>query len=245
MTNGINGILYRELIVLKSRMYKYILSSSVSPLLFLLAFGYGVGRNSSMENMPYIVFLLPGLITMSSMNQAYSISTEINIARFYFKTFEEYLLSPIHQWEIVAGEAIYGIIKGFISAFIIIIIGIFLNIRLSLDITFFSGMFLHLSVFSLLGIIIALIVKNHGDQFAFNTFVITPMIFLSGTFFPVDKMPHFIKYIAYLSPLTYSNELIRNSLLGKNTNSTDFLILFVFSIILFFTALKIVKRTEA
>lgn len=245
MIKGIKGILYRELIVLKGRIFKFILSSSVSPLLFLLAFGYGVGGNSDLEGIPYVVFLLPGLITMSSMNQAYSISTEINIARFYFKTFEEYLLAPINQWEIVAGEAIYGIIKGLLSALIIIVISLFLNIKLSLNVMFWSVMFLHLLAFSLLGIIIALIVKNHGDQFAFNTFIITPMIFLSGTFFPIDKMPLIVKYFAYIFPLTYSNELIRGSLLNRGINIYHLIILLIFCAVLFFTALRIVKKTEA
>lgn len=245
MTNGVNGVLYRELLVLKGRVFKFILSSSVSPILFLLAFGYGVGKSSVVDGLPYIVFLFPGLVTMSSMNQAYSISTEINIARFYFKTFEEYLLAPIYRWEIVAGEAIYGVIKGLLSSLIIILIGFFLNIKLNLNAIFWVSILLHLLAFSLLGIIVALVVKNHGDQFAFNTFVITPMIFLSGTFFPADKMPAFVKYASYLFPLTYSNELIRSSLLSREINVVYLFVLLFFCLTLFFVALKIVKRTEA
>ncbi|MDK2792817.1 MAG: type transport system permease protein, partial [Deferribacteres bacterium] len=60
--HGISGIFLREILVLKSRIWKVILSSSVSPLLFLLAFGFGIGKNSDIGGINYVHFLIPGLI---------------------------------------------------------------------------------------------------------------------------------------------------------------------------------------
>lgn len=244
MINGFYGVYLRELLVLKSRLWKIILSSAISPLLFLLAFGYGVGRNSEINGFSYLSFLLPGLITMSSMNQAYGISTEINISRFYFKVFDEFLLAPIPKWQIILGEVFYGITKGLMPGFIVIFYSFIIGVKLSINFYFFISLIMHLITFSLLGFIIALVVKNHGDQFSFNTFVITPMIFLSGTFYPVDKMPSIIKYIAHIFPLTYSTHLIRSSLLLKTISITDFCILLIMIIILSFIANKIVNKIE-
>lgn len=231
--HGISGIFLREILVLKSRIWKVILSSSVSPLLFLLAFGFGIGKNSDIGGINYVHFLIPGLITMSSMNQAYGISTEINISRFYFKIFDEYLLAPVKRWQIIAGESLYGVVKGLIPVLIVYIYGVFLNVGMRPGFLFIISLIVHLLTFSLIGFIVALIVKNHGDQFSVNTFVMTPMIFLSGTFYPVEDMPAVIRYIAYFFPLTYSNRLIRSSLLGNGFSFYDFFLLFVMMVVLF------------
>ncbi|WP_277655819.1 ABC transporter permease [Seleniivibrio woodruffii] len=243
--NGIKGIFYREMRVLKSRIYRNILASSVSPLLFLLAFGYGIGRNSSVGETGYIDFLIPGLVAMTSMNQSYGISSDINISRFYFKTFDEYLLAPVARWEIIAGEVIYGIIKGLIPVMIVLTYGYIAGMKHIPSLMLVPSLLIHLIIFSILGIMVALKVKNHGDQFAVNAFIITPMTFLSGTFFPVEKMPAVIKYIAHIFPLTYTTSLIRGSVIGTET---DYLLNFGVSALIaggfFWLCLHIVREME-
>ncbi|WP_415238046.1 ABC transporter permease [Seleniivibrio woodruffii] len=243
--NGIKGIFYREMRVLKSRIYRNILASSVSPLLFLLAFGYGIGRNSSVGETGYIDFLIPGLVAMTSMNQSYGISSDINISRFYFKTFDEYLLAPVARWEIIAGEVIYGIIKGLIPVMIVLTYGYIAGMKHIPSLMLVPSLLIHLIIFSILGIMVALKVKNHGDQFAVNAFIITPMTFLSGTFFPVEKMPTVIKYIAHIFPLTYTTSLIRGSVIGTET---DYLLNFGVSALIaggfFWLCLHIVREME-
>jgi len=244
--SGVKGVFLREMFVLRGRIVKTILASSVSPLLFMLAFGYGIGRGADLDGVSYIAFLLPGLIAMSSMNQSYGISTEINISRFYFKVFDEYLLAPVKRWEIVAGEMFYGCVKGFIPVVIILIYACLTGNTMIPGTLFFLSISMHMMTFSLLGLVVALIVKNHGDQFAVNTFVITPMVFLSGTFYPVDKMPVVIKYLAMTFPLTYSTKLIRYSLLGGEMNPLPFVVALAAIMTVFFAvALIVVRKVEA
>jgi len=243
--NGVKGVFYREMCVLRSRIYKTLLASSVSPLLFLLAFGYGIGRYSNVGETGYIQFLIPGLIAMSSMNQSYGISSEVNIARFYFRTFDEYLLAPVKRWEIVAGEALYGIIKGSIPIFIIFAYGYIAGLKAVPNMMFLPAMLIHLLIFALLGLIVALKVKNHGDQFAVNAFVITPMTFLSGTFYPVDQMPLVVKLIAQIFPLTYTTKLIRGSILNQDISyGLYFGISTLIFLALFLICLKVVDGVE-
>lgn len=243
--SGVKGVLYREMQVLRSRFVKVLLASGISPFLFLLAFGYGIGRFAAIDGVDYITFLIPGLIAMGSLNQSYGISGEINIARFYFRIFDEYLLAPVARWEIAAGEMLYGIIKGLIPVVIVLVYGFIAGANLDISLIFVPALLLHLTVFSLLGLIVALSVKNHGDQMSVNTFVITPMIFLSGTFYPVDKMPVIAKMIAMLSPLTYSTQLIRYSLIGTECNLLlNFSVLLVITAVLFFICVRILGKVE-
>ena len=103
MLHGARGIYLRETLILRRKLVKTLLASAVSPALFLIAFGFGVGRGTSVGDQSYLSFLLPGLLTMASMNQSYGIATEINISRFYFKVFEEYLIAPLRPLADCAG----------------------------------------------------------------------------------------------------------------------------------------------
>ena len=245
MLHGVRGIYLREILILRHKLIKTLLASAVSPALFLLAFGFGVGRGAQVGGIDYLAFLLPGLLTMSSMNQSYGIATEINISRFYFKVFEEYLLAPLQRWQIIVGETCYGITKGLIPVVIIGLYSLFCGVSLQFGLLFLLALLLHLAIFSLLGFIAAMIVKSHSDQATINAFLITPMMFLSGTFFPVKQMPLVIRMVASIFPLTYSTQLIRATLTpGAVVDSSLFLILSGILLALFFIARWIVARVE-
>jgi len=245
MLHGVRGIYLREILILRRKILKTLMASAISPALFLLAFGYGVGRGAQVGGVDYLAFLLPGLLTMSSMNQAYGIATEINISRFYFKVFEEYLLAPIKRWEIILGETCYGVTKGFIPVLIIGLYSLLTGVTLSFGPLFLIALLLHLAIFALLGFVAAMIVKSHSDQATINAFLITPMMFLSGTFFPVEQMPMAIRAVASIFPLTYSTQLIRATLTPTaDVNYWLYLVLLAILAVLFVIAKRIVAKVE-
>jgi hypothetical protein len=77
------AIYYREILILKQRFFRQLASMSVMPLLYMVAFGYGVGEKVTVDGVNYMSFMIPGLLAMNSMVQGFSIAAEINIARFY------------------------------------------------------------------------------------------------------------------------------------------------------------------
>jgi ABC-2 type transport system permease protein len=245
MFNGFKGVLYREINVFRKKAKKQIAASSLSPLLFLVAFGWGFGREVTVDGLPYISFLIPGLITMSSLNQSYGISQELNISRFYFHVFDEFLIAPISHVEIVLGEAFYGIFKAMISIVLIFLYAALFSVELILNPVFFLAIFLHTFLFATLGVTMAMVVRDHGSQATVNTFVITPMIFLCGTFFPVDKLPMIFQGIVHILPLTYSTKVIRASLTGGEINYVYLAVIACFACAFFGTALWAIKRVEA
>ncbi len=246
MLHGARGIYLREILILRHKRVKTLLASAVSPALFLIAFGYGVGRGTSVGGQDYLSFLLPGLLTMASMNQSYAIATEINISRFYFKVFEEFLIAPFGRWQIVLGEMGYGITRGLIPTAIIALYSLFCGVSLHFGPAFFLALLLHLAIFALLGILAALIVRSHADQATVNAFLITPMMFLSGTFFPLEKMPWAIKAVASLFPLTYSTRLIRGTLLeSSDVTALLYLLLIAMAATLFWLCCHLVEGVEA
>ncbi len=245
MLHGARGIYLREILILRRKLIKTLLASAVSPALFLLAFGFGIGRGALVGGQDYLSFLLPGLLTMASMNQSYAIATEINISRFYFKVFEEYLLAPFGRWQIVLGEMVYGMTRGLIPVAIIALYSLLCGVHLHFGPAFFLALLLHLAIFSLLGILAAMIVRSHADQATVNAFLITPMMFLSGTFFPVDQMPLAIKAVASFFPLTYSTRLIRATLLQSGDSSVLlYLLLAAMVMSLFWLTRRVIERVE-
>jgi len=120
MLNGFIAVYLREILILKRRIIKQVLSMCVSPLLYMIAFGYAVEEGARFTGHTYREFLIPGLVAMSSMTQSYAIAVEINVARFYWHIFEEFQASPVSNIAYVAGEVLAGITRGQLSVIIIL-----------------------------------------------------------------------------------------------------------------------------
>jgi len=239
---GFIGVYLRELFLLKNRLFKFIISLSINPLLYIIAFGICLGKHINIQGVSYLEFLIPGLIAGTAMIQAFSINIEINISKFYLKSFEEFQCAPISKVEYLLGEIFAGITKAFISTFIILFFAFLANIKICLSFLFFFLIFVNAFFFACLGIISALIIKSHADQSLINNLIITPMMFLSGTFFPIENLPNFLKTIIKFLPLTLTITNLRNLALGKELIIKDLFILIALCVGIFFIALKILKQ---
>lgn len=245
MWNGVRGVLYRELKVFSKRARKQVPASLISPLLFLIAFGWGFGRGVTMEGVPYLTFLIPGLIAMSSLNQSYGIAQEINISRFYFHVFDEFLIAPVTPLGIVLGETLYGMFRGLVSAALILLFALLFAVPIAPTPLFFAALAIHALAFASLGVALAMLVQDHAGQAAVTNFVITPMIFLGGTFFSLERLPQQLKLAVSLLPLSHSVRILRDTFLGRAADPVNFAVLVLFAAGFFTLALFAVKRVEA
>ena len=245
MLNGFIAVYLREVLILKRRIKRQLLTMSVSPLLYLIAFGYAMGDTVRFDGHTYMEFLIPGLIAMSSMTQAFAISTDINVARFYWHIFEEFQAAPISDAAYVAGEVMAGMTRAFISVGVILIIGLFFNVSLNYgNPLFWLAIGLNSFVFASLAVGLAMLVKSHADQSMLTSFIITPMAFLGGTFFPVDRLPVWAQDIIYLLPLTHASKVIRQTAFGILPDSSHYLLLAIIGVLFFLLALKCVSQAR-
>ena len=97
-------VFWRDWVVLKRRLTKFILSRMVAPILYLVAFGYGLGRSIPVEGGSYIDFLVPGILALNSMNISFNSITPVHAERIYHKSLEEYILAPIAHAAFVIGS---------------------------------------------------------------------------------------------------------------------------------------------
>ena len=239
------AIYLRGLIILRNRAGKTLISFFLSPVLYALAFGWGVGRNLDVEGVPYLTFMLPGLIALSGMNQSFSIAAEINISRFLTYFFEEYLLSPARGYIVVLGNVLYGVTKGLGSFIAVIIIGFCFGAVHGNGFMIVVPVMLNSIMFSSLGVLIALTVKNHRDMNSFTSFVITPMSFIAGTFFSLEGLPKIFHHLSEVMPLTHSSLTIRALFLGRPIGVYHYLIMAGYTLLFFLLAVRQVRKAVA
>ncbi|QTA81176.1 ABC transporter ATP-binding domain-containing protein [Desulfonema limicola] len=244
MIKGWDAIYFRELLILKRRLTRMLASMSVSPLLYLVAFGYAMGGQVQIDGHTYMEFLIPGLVAMSSMTQSFGIASEINISRFYWHIFEEFQAAPISNMAYVTGEVMAGMTRAFISVSVILFLGLLFGVVLSYNFMFWAAVFLNSFVFASVAVAVAMVVKSHADQAMVTNFIITPMAFLGGTFFPVDRLPEWAQNFLYFLPLTHAAKAIRAAAFGQEPQGISFLILFSTGCLCFFTAFMFVNRAK-
>jgi ABC-2 type transport system permease protein len=238
------AIYYREMLILKRRFFRQAASMSVAPLLYLIAFGFGLGGGVMVQGRPYMEFLIPGLVAMTSMTQAFAIASEINVARFYYRIFEEFQAAPIRNVAYVTGEVLAGITRALLAVVIIIGFALMFGVSLSYNLFFWLGVLLNSFVFASIAVCLAMLIKAHGDQFLLTNFVITPMAFLGGTFFPTERMPSWVQHGLQLLPITYAAKSIRAAAYGDPPELRSYLVLTILGVVFFVAAFQCVNRAK-
>lgn len=236
----INTILWREWVFFKKRWLKIISAQVVTPILYLITFGWGIGSNFNLGGMPYLFYIIPGIIGMNTMRASYSyIATRVSVARLHERSFEAYLLSPIRISRLVLGHILAGAIRSMISVVLILLILAPFGALLHLSITFFLVCFLNSMMFACLGFLAALLIDTHYDLNRFQSFVITPMSFLCGTFFSLSKLPWILGQVIELLPLTHSIRLLRKLFIYNKFDGFSFLVMIVYTVFFFVLCVKI------
>jgi ABC-2 type transport system permease protein len=244
LLKGCLAIYYREMLILRKKLFKQLASMSVGPVLYMIAFGFGMGRDVQVQGRLYIEFLIPGLIAMNSMTQSYAIASEINIARFYWRIFEEFQAAPIRNMAYVTGEVLAGMTRAFLSVSVVIVIGWLCGVVLTYGMWFWLAVLLNGFLFSSLAVCLAMLVRSHADQALLTNFVITPMAFLGGTFFPVDRMPGWAQSLLEFLPLTHAARSIRGAAFGMSVDANSYWLLAGLGTVLFILAFYCVNQAR-
>lgn len=200
------------------------LPSLLEPILYLFAFGFGLGGFiPEINGQPYINFIAPALVAISLMNGSFFECTYGSFVRMYYqKTFDAIVATPVSVEEVVAGELLWGATRATINATIVLAViavsGLFVSqplitspfFLLAPVIAFFAGL-----MFSGIAMCFTAVAPNI-DFFNYPIFLfITPMLFLSGTFFPLSSLPEAAQGLALaVLPLTQVVNLTRGALTG-------------------------------
>jgi ABC-type multidrug transport system permease subunit len=236
-------VAWGDLCYFKENAPTILISCLIGPLLYLVAFGYGIGSGMESGIDGYIRFIIPGVISMATLSATFSfISSKILIQKLFYASFDELMLCPIRPSSVVLGKTLVGILRGICSCAIILAIGVLISPGIKVTAFLFLLVFISSLTFSLLGILAGLLAKKHNSLTVFSSLVIVPMTFFCGTIFDVSNVPAILGYAIYALPLTHPTEAIRAVMLDLPIPWLSVAAICVYCILFFVLDYCIIKR---
>jgi lipooligosaccharide transport system permease protein len=224
LTYRVWSVWRRNLDVFRKTIYVNFFPSVFEPILYLFAFGFGLGGFiQNIEGVSsYIQFLAPALVAIAVMTGSFFECTYSSFVRMYYqKTFDAIIATPVSVEEVIAGEIVWGATRATINATVVMTVVLAAMATLGLP---FSPFFLVVILLAFVGgLMFASIamcftaIAPNIDFFNYPSFLlVTPMTFLSNTFFPLSRLPEAGQYavIAFL-PLTHVVDITRGLILGN------------------------------
>ncbi|WP_314624979.1 ABC transporter permease [uncultured Selenomonas sp.] len=236
MLHDVWTVFWRDWIVLKRRLAKFIVSRMVAPLLYLVAFGWGLGRSISVSSGTYLDFLVPGILALNSMNISFNSVIPVHAERIYHKSLEEYLVAPIRPAAFVIGKVLAAVLRGLLSSAIILVLAYVFGAKLLLTPLFLLVLVLNCAIFAEIGFIAAMKIGTYEEMGQVNTYVLLPMSFLCGTFFSTGALPDLVRFFIELLPLTHTSLLLRSLAGGEAASVLSVGVLVLYALVCFWLA---------
>lgn len=221
---GIITILWEKWREFRRDFYKITLAAMIAPLMYLVVFGMGIKTISNGQ--PYLNFLIPGVVALTTMNGSFNaIAQNLNVQRLYEKAFDQVMISPTPLWQFIVGQIIGGSLRGLYAGAVILALTIPIGTGLVFNGYSVLIMFLNGAVFSTIGVVVSFYAKNHTDVPRFSNYIIMPMAYLCNTFFSTEQMPHGIREVVGILPLSQTSAMLRSIAAGEGCGYTGILIL--------------------
>ena len=224
-------VFWRDWIVLKRRMTKFILSRMVAPILYLVAFGWGLGRSIQVDSGTYLDFIVPGILALNSMNISFNSITPVHAERIYHKSLEEYIIAPIWPDAFVIGKVAAAVLRALISSAIIVILALLFGAHFTMTPLFFCVLVLNCIIFAEIGFLAAMKINTYEEMAQVNTYILLPMSFLCGTFFSTQALPSLVRLVIEVLPLTHTSYLLRGLGSGAEVSYLSLLVLLIYAFI--------------
>jgi ABC-2 type transport system permease protein len=221
--NGILAIWYREWKVFlreKSR----IVASIVSPILWLVVFGGGLGSSVSVVGMNYQTFIYPGILAQAVIFSSIFFGVYIVWDR-KIDFLKEVMVAPISRSSMFIGKVVGGATDSMVQSLILLLIGAVLGwvgfipgLHLTVASFLWALLILFITTVSLVsvGLIIGSVMESPEGFQLISSFLLFPIFFLSGALFPLNGLPAWITPLTRIDPVTYSVDALRNVILGRS-----------------------------
>jgi ABC-2 type transporter len=240
---GIVTVLWEKWTEFKRDFYKITLSAMISPLLYLIVFGMGIKTTSHGE--PYINFLIPGLVAMSTMTGSFgAVAQNMSVQRLYEKALDQIMVSPTPLWQFITGQIIGGSLRGIYSAAMILLLTFPLKTGLVWNGWSLLVMFLNGTVFATIALTLSFMAKSYTDAPRYTSFIIMPMSFLCNTFFSTDNMPNGFRQFVSVLPLSKASEMLRSISRGEGFDVWGMVILAIYLVVFSLISMNFIYKKK-
>ncbi|MFT6492365.1 MAG: ABC-2 type transport system permease protein, partial [Porticoccus sp.] len=210
MNAGQQWVAFTTILVKEVRRFMRIWQQTLLPpaitiALYFVIFGKLIGpRIGEMSGFTYIEFVVPGLIMMSVITNAYGNVVSSFFGTKFQRSIEELLVSPVPNYIILLGYVIGGVVRGLAVGVIVTLLSLFFtDLQVShLGVTV-AIVFLTAVLFALAGFINAVFANSFDDISIIPTFVLTPLTYLGGVFYSISMLPPFWQAVSLANPVLY------------------------------------------
>jgi ABC-2 type transport system permease protein len=239
---GVLTLIKKEIYRFAKVYHQTILSPIVNIILFLLIFSISIGSHlQTIEGIDFAVFVASGLIIMSAMQNSFANSSSSLVMSKVMGHIVDYIIPPLSAFELLLAFTVSSIVRGLLVAFSgYLIISIFIDIAIYNMTNVLLFLFLGCFFLSLLGILCGILSDGFDQMSALTSYIITPLTFLSGTFYSTKSLPDFWQKLAHFNPFFYIIDGFRYGISGYK--DSDIMIACYYLIILNFSLFIILLK---
>lgn len=218
---GLWTLMQREVLRFMNVWSQTIMAPLINAGLFLLIFTIAIGsQRGDVMGVPFMHFLAPGILTMTVIQNAFANSSSSLTSAKVQGNIVDTLMPPLNAGELVAGYIAGAVARGMLVA-VVIAIGVWLALGVGMQHPLWVFVFVILGAVFMgsLGLIAAIFANKFDQLAAISNFIVTPLSFLSGTFYSIDALPPVLKKLSHVNPFFYIIDGVRYGMIGVSDGS--------------------------
>jgi ABC-2 type transport system permease protein len=243
---GFQTLFYKETLRFWKVATQTVAAPILTAMLYLLIFGHVLeGRVEVYPGVSYTAFLIPGLVMMSVLQNAFANSSSSLIQSKITGNLVFILLPPLSHWEIISAYVLASVVRGLVvGAGVFIITAWFAHLTFAYPLWIIVFALLGAAILGTMGVIAGIWAEKFDQLAAFQNFLIMPATFLSGVFYSIHSLPAFWQTVSHFNPFFYMIDGFRHGFFGTSDISpwTSLAIVSVFFALLATTAINLLKR---
>ncbi|MES2017052.1 MAG: ABC transporter permease [Pseudomonadota bacterium] len=243
---GFQTLLYKETLRFWKVATQTVAAPVLTAMLYLLIFGHVLsGRVDLPGAISYTAFLIPGLVMMSVLQNAFANSSSSLIQSKITGNLVFILLPPLSHWEIISAYVLASVVRGLVVGFGVFIVTVwFTDLKFVAPLWIIVFALLGAAILGTMGVIAGIWAEKFDQLAAFQNFLIMPATFLSGVFYSIHSLPPFWQVVSHFNPFFYMIDGFRHGFFGQSDISpwTSLAIVSVFFAVLASIAVNLLKR---
>ena len=243
---GFQTLFYKETLRFWKVATQTVAAPILTAMLYLLIFGHVLeGRVEVYPGVSYTAFLVPGLVMMSVLQNAFANSSSSLIQSKITGNLVFILLPPLSHWEIISAYVLASVVRGLVvGAGVFVCTVWFAHMSFVAPLWIIAFALLGSAILGTMGVIAGIWAEKFDQLAAFQNFLIMPATFLSGVFYSIHSLPPFWLAVSHANPFFYMIDGFRHGFFGQSDISpwTSLAIVAAFFVVLAAIAVNLLKR---
>ncbi len=218
---GLYTLIEREVIRFTTIWTQTIMAPLITAGLFLLVFSLALGsRRGDVMGVPFASFLAPGILMMTVIQNAFANTASSLVISKIQGNIVDTLMPPLSPAELVIGYVAGGVLRGFaVAAAVMIVTFPVLGVGIAHPLWVVLFITMGSALLALVGMLAGIVSERFDQMNAITNFIITPLSFLSGTFYSIEVLPDFLRVLTHFNPVFYLIDGLRYGVIGASDSS--------------------------